>query len=41
MRLEVTMQTVRVVCRHECPDIGEGATYQSTWLDVAAYQEAA
>jgi hypothetical protein len=35
------MQTVREVCGHDCPDMGEGATYQSTWLDVAAYQGAA
>jgi hypothetical protein len=41
MRLEVTMKTVRVVCGHDFADMGERATYQSTWLDAAAFQGAA
>jgi hypothetical protein len=30
-----------MLCSDRYTDMGDGATYQSTWLDVAAYQEAA
>jgi hypothetical protein len=33
--------TINMLCADRYTDMGEGATYQSTWLDVAAYQEAA
>jgi hypothetical protein len=42
------METVRVVgqgtanmpCADRTTDMGEGATYQSTWLEVAPHQDA-
>jgi len=38
---EATSGTINMLCSDRYTDMGEGATYQSTWLDVAAYQEAA
>jgi anaerobic selenocysteine-containing dehydrogenase len=38
---EATSGTINMLCADRYTDMGEGATYQSTWLDVAAYQEAA
>ena len=32
--------TVNMLCSDRFADIGEGATYQSTWLDIAAWQGA-
>jgi anaerobic selenocysteine-containing dehydrogenase len=36
---EAVSGTVNMLCSDRYTDIGEGATYQSTWLDVAAYAE--
>jgi hypothetical protein len=30
-----------MLCSDRYTDMGDGATYQSTWLEVAAFQEAA
>jgi anaerobic selenocysteine-containing dehydrogenase len=38
---EAISGTVNMLCSDRYADMGEGATYQSTWLDVAAYQEVA
>ncbi len=38
---EAVSGTVNMLCSDRYTDMGEGATYQSTWLDVAAYLEAA
>ena len=32
--------TINMLCADRYTDMGAGATYQSTWLDVAAYSEA-
>jgi anaerobic selenocysteine-containing dehydrogenase len=37
---EAVSGTVNMLCSDRYTDIGEGATYQSTWLDVAAYADA-
>jgi anaerobic selenocysteine-containing dehydrogenase len=34
---EAVSGTINVLCSDRYTDIGEGATYQSTWLDVAAW----
>jgi hypothetical protein len=38
---EAVSGTINLLCSDRYTDMGDGATYQSTWLDVAAYQEAA
>jgi anaerobic selenocysteine-containing dehydrogenase len=38
---EALSGTINMLCADRYTDMGEGATYQSTWLDVAPYQEAA
>jgi anaerobic selenocysteine-containing dehydrogenase len=38
---EAISGTINMLCSDRYTDMGQGATYQSTWLDVAAYQEAA
>lgn len=38
---EAVSGTINMLCADRYTDMGEGATYQSTWLEVAAYQEAA
>jgi anaerobic selenocysteine-containing dehydrogenase len=38
---EAISGTINMLCSDRYTDMGDGATYQSTWLDVAAYQEAA
>jgi anaerobic selenocysteine-containing dehydrogenase len=35
---EAVSGTVNMLCSDRFTDMGEGATYQSTWLDVAAWQ---
>jgi hypothetical protein len=30
--------TINLLCSDRYTDLGEGATYQSTWLDVAAWE---
>jgi anaerobic selenocysteine-containing dehydrogenase len=35
---EAVSGTVNMLCSDRYTDIGEGATYQSTWLDVAAWE---
>jgi anaerobic selenocysteine-containing dehydrogenase len=37
---EAVSGTINMLCSDRYTDIGEGATYQSTWLDVAAWKEA-
>jgi hypothetical protein len=37
---EAVSGTINMLCADRYTDMGEGATYQSTWLDVAAYAEA-
>jgi anaerobic selenocysteine-containing dehydrogenase len=37
---ETLAGTINMLCSDRYTDIGEGATYQSTWLDVAAWKEA-
>ena len=32
--------TINLLCSDRYTDLGEGATYQSTWLDIAAWNEA-
>ena len=34
---EAVSGTINVLCSDRYTDIGEGATYQSTWLEVAAW----
>ncbi len=34
---ETISGTVNMLCSDRYTDMGEGATYQSTWLDVAAW----
>ncbi|HUA51405.1 MAG TPA: molybdopterin dinucleotide binding domain-containing protein, partial [Candidatus Sulfotelmatobacter sp.] len=34
---EAVSGTVNMLCSDRYTDLGEGATYQSTWLDVAAW----
>jgi anaerobic selenocysteine-containing dehydrogenase len=34
---ETVSGTVNMLCSDRYTDMGEGATYQSTWLDVAAW----
>ena len=34
---EATSGTVNMLCSDRYTDLGDGATYQSTWLDVAAW----
>ncbi|MBV8170079.1 MAG: molybdopterin oxidoreductase family protein, partial [Alphaproteobacteria bacterium] len=34
---EAVSGTINVLCSDRYTDIGEGATYQSTWLDVASW----
>jgi len=36
---ETLAGTVNVLCSDRYTDIGEGATYQSTWLDIAAWED--
>jgi anaerobic selenocysteine-containing dehydrogenase len=38
---ETVSGTINMLCSDRYTDLGEGATYQSTWLDVAAWQEPA
>jgi Molydopterin dinucleotide binding domain len=38
---EAVSGTVNMLCGDGFTDMGDGATYQSTWLDVAAWPEAA
>ena len=38
---EAVSGTINMLCSDRYTDMGDGATYQSTWLEVAAYQEAA
>jgi anaerobic selenocysteine-containing dehydrogenase len=33
--------TINMLCSDRYTDMGEGATYQSTWLEVAAWKDAA
>lgn len=35
---ETVLGTVNMLCSDRYTDMGEGATYQSTWLDVAAWE---
>jgi anaerobic selenocysteine-containing dehydrogenase len=37
---EAVSGTINMLCSDRYTDIGEGATYQSTWLDVSAWQQA-
>ena len=37
---ETVSGTINMLCSDRYTDIGEGATYQSTWLDAAAWKEA-
>jgi len=37
---EAVSGTINMLCSDRYTDMGEGATYQSTWLDVAAWREA-
>ena len=34
---ETLAGTINMLCSDRYTDIGEGATYQSTWLDIAAW----
>ena len=34
---EAVSGTINMLCSDRYTDMGEGATYQSTWLDVAAW----
>jgi hypothetical protein len=34
---ETVSGTINMLCSDRYTDIGEGATYQSTWLDVSAW----
>ena len=36
---ETVSGTINMLCSDRFTDIGEGATYQSTWLDIAAWPE--
>jgi anaerobic selenocysteine-containing dehydrogenase len=36
---ETIAGTINMLCSDRYTDIGEGATYQSTWLDIAAWRE--
>jgi anaerobic selenocysteine-containing dehydrogenase len=36
---ETLAGTVNMLCTDRYTDIGEGATYQSTWLDIAAWED--
>jgi anaerobic selenocysteine-containing dehydrogenase len=38
---EAVSGTINMLCADRYTDMGEGATYQSTWLEVAPYQAAA
>ena len=38
---EAVSGTINMLCSDRYTDIGEGATYQSTWLEVAAWKDAA
>lgn len=38
---EAVAGTINMLCADRYTDLGEGATYQSTWLEVAAHQAAA
>jgi hypothetical protein len=35
---ETLSGTVNMLCYNRYTDLGEGATYQSTWLDIADWQ---
>ncbi len=35
---EAVAGTINMLCSDRYTDLGEGATYQSTWLDVAAWE---
>ena len=35
---EAVSGTINMLCSDRYTDIGEGATYQSTWLDVGAWK---
>jgi predicted molibdopterin-dependent oxidoreductase YjgC len=36
---ETVSGTINMLCSNRYTDIGEGATYQSTWLDITAWRE--
>lgn len=36
---ETVSGTINMLCSDRYTDLGEGATYQSTWLDVAAWED--
>ncbi len=36
---ETIAGTINILCSDRHTDIGEGATYQSTWLGIAVWQE--
>jgi hypothetical protein len=36
---ETVSGTINMLCSDRYTDMGEGATYQSTWLDVAAWED--
>jgi hypothetical protein len=36
---ETVSGTINMLCSDRYTDIGEGATYQSPWLDLTAYAE--
>jgi anaerobic selenocysteine-containing dehydrogenase len=38
---ETVSGTINMLCSDRYTDIGEGATYQSTWLDIAAWEDRA
>jgi len=38
---ETIVGTINILCSDRYTDIGEGATYQSTWLDIAAWEDRA
>ncbi len=38
---EAVSGTINMLCSDRYTDMGEGATYQSTWLDVGKWESAA
>ena len=38
---ETVAGTINILCSDRFTDIGEGATYQSNWVDVAGWPERA
>jgi anaerobic selenocysteine-containing dehydrogenase len=38
---ETVVGTINILCSDRYTDIGEGATYQSTWLDIAVWEDRA